>query len=206
MPGRTGKITARKIFSRQLSPEIPSPIKIIQPNPLANDDNDDIENHMPMDQTESKDDSSSIEPRVNEDNLNSLTILLGNGQPLLTNFEEKYLVDLILKSNNGDMETILREKIPFILQMNYNQSSSAFILNSSWIYDFLLKHFQILIEHQHASEHLRKFLVKKFDQTNSNLAFKHWQLQTLVNEHAKKPQSSSTSNKRRMTVRHIDLK
>ena len=210
MPGRAGKITARKNLPRQLSPEIPSPIKLIEPNPFANDD--DIENRMPMDQSESKDDSSSIAPRddeqttpVNSDDFNPLAILLATGQPLLTNFEEKYLLDLMIKSNSSDMEKILREKIPSILQMNYPRQSSGFVLNPSWIYDFLLKHFQILIGHEHGSEAFSKFLAKKFDQTNSNLTFKHWQLQTLINEHVKQ-KSSTTTNKRRMTVRHIDLK
>lgn len=194
MPGRI-KINP----PRQFSPEIPSPTKITEPNPFNDDTN--IENEMPIDVTQSIDDSSS------HNDLHPLVILLGNGQPLLTPFEEKYLVDLICKSIHDDLERILREKIPSILQMNYPNQSSGFTLHSSWIFDFLLKHFQILIEHPHASECLIKYLGKKFDQNNSNLSFKHWQLQTLFNEHTKTSSISSTnSKKRRMTVRHIDLK
>ena len=88
--------------------------------------------------------------------------------------------------------------------MNYGlQSSSIFNLNSSWIFDFILKHFQTLINHQNSQELFEKILKKNFDKNNSALAFKHWQLQTLVNEHTA---NSSTSKKRRMTVRHIDFK
>ena len=197
MPGRTGKQPPNP--PRQFSPEIPSPTKITEPNRINDDAN--IENEMPIDVTEPIDDSSSIIPSQSTNNdLHPLVILLANGQPLLTPFEEKYLVELICKSIHDDLERILREKIPSILQMNYSNQSSGFTLHSSWIFDFLLKHFQILIEHPHASECLSKFLEKKFDQNNS---FKHWQLQTLFNEHAKK--SSTNSKKRRMTVRHIDF-
>jgi hypothetical protein len=192
MPGRSGKVTAKKLPARQPSPEIPSPVK-----PTIDDD---IENQMPI---ESKDESSSAESQEAKTDLNPMTILLANGQPLLTNFEEKYLIDLILKPTTKDLEIILQEKIHFILQMNYG-SQSTFHLNSSWFYDFLLKHFQTLINHINSSEFFEKILQKKFDQNNSILAFKHWQLQTLVNEHSKK--SSIITKKRRMTVRHIDFK
>lgn len=187
MPGRTGKLPIQSNPPRQFSPEIPSPTKTIQANPSNNDTHMDNESHA--------DASSIILP------LNPLMILLANGQPLLTPFEEKYLVDLICKSIHNDLERIIREKILSIIQMNYSEQSTGFTLHSSWIFDFLLKYFQILIEHPHASECLKKFLENKFD---VHLAFKHWQLQTLVNEHAKK--SSTNSKKRRMTVRHIDLK
>jgi hypothetical protein len=201
MPGRSGKVTARKLLVRQASPEIPSPVKTTESNSIDNDD--DIENQMPI---ESKDEPLPVESHEPKTDLNPMTILLANGQPLLTNFEEKYLIDLILKSTNKDIETILQEKIHFILQMNYG-SQSSFNLNSSWIYDFLLKHFQTLIDHIHSSELFDKILQKKFDKNNSIIAFKHWQLQTLVNEHSKKSHQSSTiTKKRRMTVRHIDFK
>jgi hypothetical protein len=55
-------------------------------------------------------------------------------------------------------------------------------------------------------ELFEKILNKNFDKNNSTIAFKHWQLQTLVHEHSKKQQQqSSASQKRRMTVRHIDF-
>jgi len=203
MPARTGKVTAKKILVRQLSPEIPSPVKSIESNII----DDDIENKMPIDEIEPKHESSSIESQENKIDLNPITILLANGQPLLTNFEEKYLIDLILKTTNQDIETILQEKIHSILQMNYGlQLSSLFTLNLNWIYDFILKNFQILIDHINSQELFEKFLKKNFHQNNSTINFKHWQLQTLINEHSKKSQQSSISKKRRMTVRHIDLK
>jgi hypothetical protein len=203
MPARTGKVTAKKILVRQLSPEIPSPVKSIESNII----DDDIENKMPIDEIEPKHESSSIESQENKIDLNPITILLANGQPLLTNFEEKYLIDLILKTTNQDIETILQEKIHSILQMNYGlQLSSLFILNLNWIYDFILKNFQILIDHINSQELFEKFLKKNFNQNNSTINFKHWQLQTLIHEHSKKSQQSSISKKRRMTVRHIDLK
>jgi hypothetical protein len=197
MPGRSGKATVRKLIARQLSPEIPSPVKT-----YSNDNNndDDIENQMPIDSKDEPLPSESQEAKVD---LNPMTILLANGQPLLTNFEEKYLIDLILKPTSKDLETILQEKINYILQINYG-SQTSFNLNSSWIYDFLLKHFKTLIDHINSTEFFEKILKKKFDQNNSILAFKHWQLQTLVNEHSKK--SSTDTKKRRMTVRHIDFK
>jgi len=203
MPGRTGKVTAKKILVPQPSPEIPSPVKIIESNVIDND----IENKMPVDEIETKDGSLKVESEENQSDLNPITILLANGQPLLTNFEEKYLIDLILKTSNKDIETILQEKIHFILQINYGvQLSSLFKLNSNWIYDFILKHFQTLIEHINSQELFEKILKKNFDKNNSTINFKHWQLQTLLNEHSKNSQQSSNSKKRRMTVRHIDFK
>jgi len=205
MPERTGKVTAKKICIRQPSPEIPSPVKAIESNII----DDDIENKIPIDDNiETKHESLSAESQENKVDLNPITILLANGQPLLTNFEEKYLIDLILKTTNKDIETILQEKIHFILEMNYGlQSSSLFKLNSNWIFDFILKHFQILIEHINSRELFEKILKKNFDKNNSTINFKHWQLQTLINEHSKNSQQlSSNSKKRRMTVRHIDFK
>lgn len=185
MPGRTGKMPPKKILTRQPSPEIPSPVKLIQSN--------NIENEEPIETDEIQSD------------INPLKLLLANGQPLLTNFEEKHLIDLILKTSNNDIENILKEKIHSILQMNYgNDISSVFNLNVNWIYDFILKHFQILIEHNNFEELFEKFL-KKTSLTNH---FKHWQLQTLINEHKNKisQQTINPSKKRRMTVRHIDIK
>ena len=143
---------------------------------------------MPIDEIETKDEKSSLPINSHETktDLNPMTILLANGQPLLTNFEEKYLIDLILKSTNKDIETILQEKIHFILQMNYGSQSTLFTLNLGWIFDFLLKHFQTLIDHINSKELFEKILNKKFDKNNSNITFKHWQLQILVNEHGKK--------------------
>jgi len=162
---------------------------------------------MPVDEIESKDELSPVNSTENKTDINPMTIILANGQPLLTNFEEKYLIDLILKTSNKDIETILQEKIHFILQINYGvQLSSLFKLNSNWIYDFILKHFQTLIEHINSQELFEKILKKNFDKNNSTINFKHWQLQTLLNEHSKNSQQSSNSKKRRMTVRHIDFK
>ncbi|CAF0840905.1 unnamed protein product [Adineta ricciae] len=194
MPGRLGKATARKMHVRQISPEIPSPIK-----PIVNED---LENQMPIDPIESQS-SDSLPEATARDELNPMAILLANGQPLLTKFEEKYLVDFILKSANKDLEVLLREKLSLILQMNYGSHSSLFTLNTHWIYDFLLKHFQTLSEHMNFRELFDKFLKKTFDRNNSTLVAKHWQLQTLVNEHSKKQSTNPT--KRRMTVRHIDF-
>jgi len=204
MPGRTGKVTAKKICIRQPSPEIPSPVKVIKSNII----DDDIENKIPIDDIETKHESLPVDSQETKTDLNPMGILLANGQPLLTNFEEKYLIDLILKTTNKDIETILKEKIHFILEINYGlQSSSLFILNLNWIFDFILKHFQILIEHINSQELFEKILKKNFDKNNSTIIFKHWQLQTLVNEHTKNSQQlSSGSKKRRMTVRHIDFK
>ncbi|CAF2404355.1 unnamed protein product [Rotaria sp. Silwood2] len=39
-------------------------------------------------------------------NINPMTIILANGKLLLTNFEEKYLIDVILKTSNKDIEII----------------------------------------------------------------------------------------------------
>ncbi|CAF1042814.1 unnamed protein product [Adineta steineri] len=197
---------------RQLSPEIPSPVKPAEPK-IVDDDignkipDDDIENQIPDDKIEIKHDipvTDSNETKI--DLINPMAILFANGQPLLTNFEEKYLIDLILKTTNKDIETILQEKIPSILQMNYGSQSTLFQLNIQWIFDFLLKHFQTLIEHIHSRELFEKILNKNIDKNNSTIVFKHWQLQTLVNEHLKtKQQSSMNSQKRRMTVRHINF-
>lgn len=193
MPGRTGKVTTKKILVRQPSLEIPSPVKPFESNVIA----DNIENEMPI-ETKADEESQEI-----KSDLNPMTILLANGQPLLTNFEEKYLIDLILKTPNKDIEIILKEKIHFILQTNYSlQISSLFTLNSNWIYDFLLKHFQTLIEHINSQE-LFDNILKKSNSTNN---FKHRQLQILISEHTKNSQQSSNSKKRRMTVRHIDFK
>jgi hypothetical protein len=204
MPTRIGKVTGKKILDRQPSPEIPSPVKPIASNII----DDDIENKMPVDEIESKDELSPVNSTENKTDINPMTIILANGQPLLTNFEEKYLIDLILKSTNKDIETILQEKIHFILKMNYGTQSSLFTLNPYWIYDFILKHFQTLIEHINSQELFDKILKKNIDKNNSTITFKHWQLQTLVNEHSKTQQqlsSSSVSQKRRMTVRRLNL-
>jgi hypothetical protein len=203
MPARTGKITAKKYLTREPSPEIPSPVK----PPASNIIDDDIENEMPVDAIESKHELLPTDSNETKTDINPMTILLANGQPLLTNFEEKYLIDLILKSTNKDIETILREKICFILQMNYGLQSSVFTLNPHWIFDFILKHFQTLIDHVNSQELFEKILNQNFDKNNPTITFKHWQLQTLINEHSKKqPQSSSSlSHKRRMTIRRINF-
>jgi hypothetical protein len=203
MPGRTGKVTARKILVRRPSPEIPSPVKSTESN-IINDDN--IENKMPIDEIETIDKSLPSNSNETKTDVNPMGILLANGQPLLTNFEEKYLIDLILKTTNKDIESILQEKLHLILQMNYGSQSTLFTLNLHWIFDFLLKHFQTLTDHMNFRELFEKILNKNFDKNNSTIAFKHWQLQTLVHEHSKKQQQqSSASQKRRMTVRHIDF-
>ena len=198
MPGRLGKVTARKVQARQTSPEIPSPVKPVEATIV-----DDVENQMPNDETEPNPQSPPAECRENKTDLHPMALLFANGQPLLTNFEEKYLVDLILKTPNKDIEVILQEKIPLILQMNYGTQSTLFTLNAQWIFDFLLKHFQTLIEHNNSRDVCDKFLKKNVDRNNPTIAFKHWQLQTLANEHAKK--QAAHPPKRRMTVRHIDL-
>jgi hypothetical protein len=173
MPGRTGKISAaKKIVVRQTSPEIPSPVKSIESN--RNDNDDDIENKMPIDEIETKPESSPIETEEKKTDLNPMTILLANGQLLLTNFEEKYLIDMILKTPNKDIEIILQEKIHLILQMNYGLQSTLFPLNTQWIFDFLLKHFQTLINHIHSQEFFDKISKKNFHRNNSTVAFKHW--------------------------------
>ncbi|CAF0989583.1 unnamed protein product [Rotaria sp. Silwood1] len=201
---RTGKVTAKKIPVRQPSPEIPTPVKVTKSNII--DDN--IENKIPIDNIEETNPQSlSIDPNENKIDIDPTAIMLANGQPLLTNFEEKYLIDVILKTLNKDIETILEEKIHFILRMNYGSQSSLFTLNSRWIFDFILKHFQTLTTHINSSQLFEKFLNKNFDKNNSTIAFKHWQLKTLVNEHSKKQQQeqSTVSQKRRMTVRRIDF-
>ncbi|UJR21043.1 hypothetical protein I4U23_024143 [Adineta vaga] len=208
MPGRHGKATVRKIQVRQTSPEIPSPVKLVERKTV--DEN--IENQMPIDEIETQSSDSLPPPSTppttttcveSKTDVNPMAILFANGHPLLTNFEEKYLIDLILKSPTKDIEVILEEKIRFILQMNYGSHSSLFKLNIQWIFDFLLKHFQTLTEHMNSRDLFEKFLKKNFPQNNSIIASKHWQLQTLINEHSKK--QSTNSQKRRMTVRHIDL-
>ncbi|CAF0883993.1 unnamed protein product [Rotaria sordida] len=198
---RIGKVMGKKIPIRQPSPEIPSPVKVIKTNII--DDN--IENKIPIDNIEIKHNPLSINLNENKIDINPMTIFLANGQPLLTNFEEKYLIDIILKTSNKDIETILEEKIHFILQMNYPTQSSLFKLNLHWIFDFILKHFQTLINHINSSQLFEKLLNKNFDRNNSIIAFKHWQLKTLINEHSKQQKQSTTSQKRRMTVRRIDF-
>ena len=42
--------------------------------------------------------------------INPMTTILANGQPLLTNFKEKYLIHIIWKILNKDIETILKEE------------------------------------------------------------------------------------------------
>ena len=129
MSGRTGKATARKLPpARQLSPEIPSPVKTVTTTHI--DADDDIENQMPI---ESKDESSPVQSPEFQTDLNPMAILLANGQPLLTNFEEKYLLDLLVKPTSKDLESILQEKISLILQTNYGAQSSSFHFNSSWV-------------------------------------------------------------------------
>jgi hypothetical protein len=198
MAGRIGKITTKKTPIREPSPEIPTPVK-------ATKCDNDIENKMFTDENEISPQSSSIDHIENKTDINPMTIILANGQPLLTNFEEKYLVDLILKTTHKDIEIILQEKIHFILEMNYGTQSTLFTLNSIWIFDFILKHFQTLINHINSQQLFEKFLKKNCDKNNSAIAFKHWQLQILVNEHSKKQQQQPVLQKRRMTVRRIDF-
>ena len=192
MPGRTGKVTAKPPATRQFSPEIPTPVKATESTTSMDDEE---MSHQP---------SVTLDKEQAMAELNPMSLLLANGQPLLTNFEEKYLIDLLLKGSNQDMDTVLEEKLSFILQMNYGSLSSLFRLNSVWIYDFCLKHFQALIDHGNASMMFERILKKTFDRNDSTVAFKHWQLQTLVNEHLKK-QPHSASQKRRMTVRRLDF-
>jgi len=196
MRGRTGKIAINKnLLTRQLSPEMPSPVKPLKTKVYIDDDDDDenIENQEPITDTSNE--------------FNPVTVLLANGQPLLTNFEEKYLIDSILKNPGKDFEKSLQEKIQTILQMNYtNTQTSVFALSSIWIYDFLLKHFQTLITHPNSSEFFEHILKKSIEKNNSTLAFKHWQLQVLVNEYKNNCQQLNYGPKRRMTVRHIELK
>ncbi|CAF3192092.1 unnamed protein product [Rotaria socialis] len=199
---------AKNIHIRQLSPEIPSPVKITES--ICIDDADNIENKIPTGDIEAKDATSSMNSDDNHIDINPMTIILANGQPLLTNFEEKHLIDTILKISNKDIETMLQEKIHFILQMNYGLPSSSFTLNQHWMYDFILKHFQTLVDHANSSELFDKLLNRNFDKNNSTISFKHWQLKTLYDEHKKKQQQqqqqqSTVSQKRRMTVRRIDF-
>lgn len=200
---RTGKVTAKKTLMRQLSPIIPSPVKVTKS--IINNEN--IENQTTSNDVEKTLESSSKNFNETQTDMNPITIILSNGQPLLTNFEEKYLLDLMLKSSNQDIESILQEKIRFILQMNYGSQSSLFTSNPSWIFDFILKHFQTLSNHINSTELFEKILNKSFDKNNSTIAFKHWQLKTLVDEHHKQQQQQqpTTSHKRRMTVRRIDF-
>lgn len=200
---RTGKVTAKKTLMRQLSPIIPSPVKVTKS--IINNEN--IENQTTSNDVEKTLESSSKNFNETQTDMNPISIILSNGQPLLTNFEEKYLLDLMLKSSNQDIESILQEKIRFILQMNYGSQSSLFTSNPSWIFDFILKHFQTLSNHINSTELFEKILNKSFDKNNSTIAFKHWQLKTLVDEHHKQQQQQqpTTSHKRRMTVRRIDF-
>ena len=199
MPGRIGKVTAKQPVTRQFSPEIATPVKAAEPTTV-------VENPTSMEDDElSHQTSATVEPEQEKSEINPMSLLLANGQPLLTNFEEKYLLDLLLKSFNQDIDTLIEEKLVFILQMNYGSVSSLFRLNSVWIYDFCLKHFQALIDHGNAPLMFEKLLKKPFDRNDATIAFKHWQLQTLVNEHLKK-QPQCTSQKRRMTVRRIDFR
>lgn len=188
--GRTIKTIEQQIEQRPLSPEIPTPVKVKVTE---------IEESVPMDtfplQTRSESETNRIQP---------MDILLANGQPLLTNFEEKYLIDFVSKSSTDDIERMIEEKISSILEMNYGSSSSLYKFNAVWLFDFCLKHFQTLINHQNAATLFEKLLKKTFDKNNSTLVFKYWQLETLVNEHMKKnPQPMP--QKRRMTVRRIDF-
>lgn len=207
MSGRIGKVIAKKNRIRQPSLEIPSPVKIIKTSIITNnnDDEGDDENKNPIADTETETVPLVMNSNQNNNDINQMAVILANGQPLLTNFEEKYLIDLILKPLNKDIEIILEEKIQFILQMNYGSPSSLFTLNHQWIYDFILKHFQTLINHPNSSYLFEKFLNKSYDKNNSVTAYKYWQIKTLFNEHSKQ-QPSAVSQKRRMTVRHIDLK
>lgn len=200
---RTGKVTAKKTLMRQLSPIIPSPVKVTKS--IINNEN--IENQTTSNDVEKTLESSSKNFNETQTDMNPISIILSNGQPLLTNFEEKYLLDLMLKSSNQDIESILQEKIRFILQMNYGSQSSLFTSNPSWIFDFILKHFQTLSNHINSTELFEKILNKSFDKNNTTIAFKHWQLKTLVDEHHKQQQQQqpTTSHKRRMTVRRIDF-
>lgn len=200
---RTGKVTAKKTLMRQLSPIIPSPVKVTKS--IINNEN--IENQTTSNDVEKTLESSSKNFNETQTDMNPISIILSNGQPLLTNFEEKYLLDLMLKSSNQDIESILQEKIRFILQMNYGSQSSLFTSNPSWIFDFILKHFQTLSNHINSTELFEKILNKSFDKNNSTIAFKHWQLKTLVDEHHKQQQQQqpTISHKRRMTVRRIDF-
>lgn len=200
---RTGKVTAKKTLMRQLSPIIPSPVKVTKS--IINNEN--IENQTTSNDVEKTLESSSKNFNETQTDMNPISIILSNGQPLLTNFEEKYLLDLMLKSSNQDIESILQEKIRFILQMNYGSQSSLFTSNPSWIFDFILKHFQTLSNHINSTELFEKILNKSFDKNNTTIAFKHWQLKTLVDEHHKQQQQQqpTISHKRRMTVRRIDF-
>nr|ACI90381.1 unknown [Philodina roseola] len=188
MPGRnrTAKTTEKQIESRQLSPEIPTPVKTIA-DPVHMDD-------QPF-QVLSQSDQNQVKP---------MDILLANGQPLLTNFEEKYLIDFVSKSSTDDIERLIQEKISSILQMNYGSSSSLYRFNAVWLFDFCLKHFQTLINHHNAAILFENLLKKTFDKNNATLAFKYWQLETLVNEHMKK-NPHPMPQKRRMTVRQCFL-
>ncbi|CAF2603960.1 unnamed protein product [Rotaria sp. Silwood2] len=68
-------------------------------------------NHIHDIETENK--PLAIDLNENEIDVNTMTIILANGQPLLTNFEEKYLIDTIVKTLNKDIERILEEKNSF---------------------------------------------------------------------------------------------
>lgn len=199
MPGRIGKVTAKQPVTRQFSPEIATPVKAAEPTTV-------VENPTSMEDDElSRQTSATVETEQEKSDINPMSLLLANGHPLLTNFEEKYLIDLLLKSFNQDVDTLIEEKLAFILQMNYGSVSSLFRLNAVWIYDFCLKHFQALIDHGNAPMMFEKLLKKPFNRNDATITFKHWQLQTLVNEHLKK-QPQCTSQKRRMTVRRIDFR
>jgi GTPase SAR1 family protein len=137
----------------------------------------------------------------NNNEMNSLRILLANGQPLLTNFEEIHLIELLVKSSTDDIERMINDKLTSILQMNYGTSiSSLFRYNSVWILDFCLKHFQVFVEHDHWQKLFENILKTTIDKSNRILTFKQWQLQTLINNY-RKQQTNSSKRKRRTTVR-----
>ncbi|CAF1411040.1 unnamed protein product [Rotaria sordida] len=93
----TKKLTRKKFSIYQASSEIPSSIKVTTLNII--------------DDLEAKYNPLSIDPNKSKININSITIILASGQLLLTGFEEKYLIDVILKTLTKDIETILQEKI-----------------------------------------------------------------------------------------------
>ncbi|CAF1382032.1 unnamed protein product [Rotaria sordida] len=104
----TKKLTRKKFSIYETSSELSLLIKVARSNII---DNIDI-----------KYDSLSIDHNENKIDIHLMTIILDNSQSLLTCFEEKYLIDVILKTLTKDIETIL--------QMNCISLSSLFTLRS----------------------------------------------------------------------------
>ncbi|CAF3001113.1 unnamed protein product [Rotaria sp. Silwood2] len=97
MPIGTGKVKVKKISIQQLSSNLASTTEVTNLN-IADDN------------IETKYKPLSTDLNENKININPIRIILAKGQQLLTNFEEKYLLDNMLKTLNKDIEIILETK------------------------------------------------------------------------------------------------